>query len=317
MKTVIKEHLILEGRIDDAKSFVIKDFQDALIPQSYKEGKRMPEWFNTLVENDPSGNQKYLMWSLKQIKKYAGKFHPFILSDIVLNTVINGVNNFHKLHNKLNKENIGKVVSWKAVSNPKEFSIVYGYETPYWKFRYPIEELNRILSNPKDINSYYNFYLLLELTNAVEKLPTKSDIKKEAIKISDDEYWLVVTPLTHRASCSYGSSTRWCTTAKEPTAFNKYQSNTSSVFYFIPKTKPIKNPSDYFVDYLDMEYDLSKVALHMNIESDLIFYDASDGEIESYDVTNLVEQMYGLGSAKSFGNAILKVEQYHNQKLDK
>jgi len=68
---------------------------------------------------------------------------------------------------------------------------------------------------------------------------------------------------------------------------------------------------------MDVEYDLSKIALHMNFEGDLIFYDASDGEIESYDVTNLVAQVYGLESAQSFGTSVLKAEDYHKSKIEK
>jgi hypothetical protein len=317
LKSLIKEQLIFEGRIEDAKSFVVKDFQDLLIPQSYKEGERMPEWFQKLVDSDPSGNQKYLMWALKQIKKHSGKFHPFILTDVVLEKIIEGFVNFHKLQDKLNKENIDKVVSWKAVSNPTEFNINYGMDSPYFKFRYPIEELNKVLSNPKDINSYYDFYMLWEMVNAVKQLPTRADLKKEAVKLTDDNYWLVIVPMSHRASCSYGSNTRWCTTSREDIQYNKYQSNTSSLFYFIPKSNPLKSHQDYFVEYMDVEYDLSKIALHMNFEGDLIFYDASDGEIESYDVTNLVAEVYGLDSAQSFGASVLKAENYHKSKIEK
>lgn len=317
MKNIIKEQLILEGRLEDAKSFVVKDFQDALIPQSYKDGRRVPEWFQTLVDYDPSGNQKYLMWALKQIKKHTGKFHPFGLTDIVLDKIIDGMIKFHELQGKLNKDNIDKVVSWKAVSNPREFSVEYGAPSPYFKFRYPIEELERVMKNPKDINSYYDFYMLWEIMNAVKQLPTRADLKKEAIKLTDDSYWLVIVPMSHRASCSYGSNTRWCTTSKQDTQYNRYQSNTSSLFYFIPKTNPLKSDKDYFVEHMDVEYDLSKIALHMNFEGDLIFYDASDGEIESYDVTNLVNEVYGLDSAQSFGTSVMKAEDYHKSKLDR
>jgi hypothetical protein len=317
MKYIIKEQLIVEGRLEDAKSFVIKDFQDALIPQSYKDGKRMPEWFETLVDYDPSGNQKYLMWALKQIKKHSGKFHPFILANLVLDRIIEGVSKFHELQNKLTKENINKIVSWEAVPNPREFSIEYGSPSPYFKFRYPIEELGRVMKNPNDINSYYDFYMLWEMMNAIKHIPTRVDLKKEVIKITDNDYWLVVSPLSHRASCSYGSNTRWCTTSKEDTQFNRYQSKTSSIFYFIPKTNPLKSHQDYFIEYMDVEYDFSKIALHMNFEGDLIFYDASDGEIESYDVANLVTEVYGLESSRSFGEGVLNSENYHKSKIEK
>jgi hypothetical protein len=68
---------------------------------------------------------------------------------------------------------------------------------------------------------------------------------------------------------------------------------------------------------MDVEYDFSKIALHMNFEGDLIFYDASDGEIESYDVANLVTEVYGLESSRSFGEGVLNSENYHKSKIEK
>jgi hypothetical protein len=315
VRKIISEQILSEGRLEDAKSFVIKDFQDLLIPQSYKEGKRMPEWFQELVDSDPSGNQKYLMWALKEVKKSTGKFHPFNYASMLIEMLITGINNFHNLQNKLTKENIDKVVTWKAVPKPSEFSISYGTPSPYFKFRYPIAELESIMKNPKDINSYYDHYLLFEITNAIKQLPSKGDIKKESVKLMDNDYWLVIVPITHRSSCTYGAGTRWCTTAKEDVQFNRYQSSTSSLFYFIPKTKPLKDNSDYFLDYLDEEYDMSKIALHINVDGDLIFYDASDGEIGFYDNFEMIKEVYGLESAQSFWSGVMRAEDYHKEKI--
>jgi hypothetical protein len=315
VRKIISEQILLEGRVEDAKSFVIKDFQDLLIPQSYKEGKKMPEWFKGLVDSDPSGNQKYLMWALKEIKKTTGKFHPFNYTSMLIEMLITGINNFHNLQNKLTKENIDKVVAWSAISNPKEFSISYGAPSPYFKFRYPIVELENIMKNPKDINSYYDHYLLFEITNAIKQLPSKGDIKKESIKLMDNDYWLAIVPTTHRSSCTYGAGTRWCTTAKEDTQFNSYQSNTSSLFYFIPKTKPLKDLSDYFLNHLDEEYDMSKIALHINVDGDMVFYDASDEEIDSYNISDMVKEIYGLESAQSFWSGVMRAEDYHKEKI--
>ena len=315
VKKIILEQILSEGRLEDAKSFVIKDFQDLLIPQSYKEGKKMPEWFQELIDKDPSGNQKYLMWALKEIRRTTGRFHPFSVASMLVDNLVTGMTNFHELQNKLTKENIDKVIAWKAVTNPTEFSISYGAPSPYFKFRYPVSYLEKIMKNPKDINSYGDHYLLFEITNAIKQLPSKGDIKKEGLKLMDNPYWLVIIPLTHRASCAYGSGTRWCTTARQDTQFNKYQSTTSSLFYFIPKTKPIKDVSDYFLDYLDEEHDMSKVALNINIDGGMVFYDASDGEIDSHNISDMVKEVYGLESAKAFWSGVLKAEEYHKQKI--
>ncbi len=314
IKKIIIEQILLEGRVEDAKSFVLKDFQDLNISQSYT-----PEWFQKLVDSDPSGNQKYLMWALKEIKKTTGKFHPFNIATMLIDNLIIGITNFHNLQDRLTKENIDKVITWKAIANPKEFSISYGTPTLYVKFRYPTSYLEEIMKNPKDINSYKDYTLLFEITNAIKQLPSKGDIKKESIKLMDNDYWLVIVPLTHRSSCTYGAGTRWCTTAKMDVQFNKYQSNISSLAYFIPKSEP--NNSSYFTNdsdsHFDEDYDVSKIALHINIEDDLIFYDASDGEIDFYDVYDAVKNVFGLESAESFEIGISKAKEYHKSKINK
>jgi len=317
IKKIISEQILSEGRLEDAKSFIVKDFQDLLIPQSYKEGKRIPEWFAQLIDYDPSGNQKYLMWMLKEIKRTTGKFRPFNVASMLIDNLITGITNFHELQNKLTKENIDKVITWKAIANPKEFSISYGVPTPYFKFRYPTSYLEEIMKNPKDINSYHDHYLLFEITNAIKQLPSKGDIKKESIKLIDNDYWLVIIPMTHRSSCAYGAGTRWCTTSKEDVQFNRYQSTTSSLFYFLPKTKPVKDVSDYFLDYLDEEYDMSKIALHINVDGDIIFYDASDGEIEFYNNFDMIKEVFGLESAQAFWSGVVRAEDYHKEKSNK
>lgn len=317
VKKIILEQILSEGRLEDAKSFVIKDFQDLLIPQSYKEGEKMPEWLQKLIDKDPSGNQKYLMWALKEIRRTTDRFHPFNVASMLIDNLVTGITNFHELQNKLTKENIDKVIAWKAVANPTEFSISYGAPSPYFKFRYPVSYLEKIMKNPKDINSYEDHYLLFEITNAIKQLPSKADIKKEGLKLTDNPYWLVIMPLTHRASCAYGSGTRWCTTAKEDVQFNRYQSKTSSLFYFLPKSKPVKDISDYFLDYLDEEHDMSKIALHMNIDGDMVFYDATDAEIDSQNISDMVKEVFGLESAQAFWSGVLRAEDYHKEKVIK
>jgi hypothetical protein len=257
------------------------------------------------------------MWALKEIRRTTGRFHPFNVASMLIDNLVTGMTNFHELQNKLTKENIDKVIAWKAVANPTEFSISYGAPSPYFKFRYPVSYLERIMKNPKDINSYGDHYLLFEITNAIKQLPSKGDIKKEGLKLMDNDYWLVIMPLTHRASCAYGSGTRWCTTAREDTQFNRYQSKASSLFYFLPKTKPVKDVSDYFLDYLDEEHDMSKIALHMNIDGDMVFYDATDAEIDSQNISDMVKEVFGLESAQAFWSGVLRVEDYHKEKVTK
>lgn len=97
---------------------------------------------------------------------------------------------------------------------------------------YFIKFNNRI--EVKDINRYKS---LPELYNAIrgfmenpEQATSNSDearqIKKsEAKKVYEDNEWVVIVPLTHRAACYYGKGTQWCTASKDnDDYFNQYNS---------------------------------------------------------------------------------------------
>ena len=314
LKKIISEQILLEGRIEDAQSFVLQDFKDSLIPQSRKEGQVMPMWFQYLVENDPSGSQKYLMWALKQIKKYKNKFTPFGDYGYLDEQLVKVITDFHDLQSKLTADNIKKVVTWKAISSPSTFTVVM--DNVY--NRYDIKKLNTILENPTDINSYDDYELLLAILNAVQEIPSKSDIKKESIKLVNNDYWLVVYPSTWRTSCFYGANTRWCTTTRESDVnFNKYQTESSSLFYFIPKKRPDFDVADYFIDYIDEEYDLSKIALFISASGEMTFFDASDAELSYEVIEELIGRVLGGAFMGEFEVAVEKCESFHNLKTKK
>jgi hypothetical protein len=47
--------------------------------------------------------------------------------------------------------------------------------------------------------------------------------KDERIKLTNNEKFLLVIPLTERSSCKYGSSTKWCVSGKENNKFGTYK----------------------------------------------------------------------------------------------
>ncbi len=95
MKKIIKNILLSEGRIEDAKKLY----------------KNVPEQiFNSFINDDPSGNNKYLNWMLKQYNKY------FMYSDIWLDRInrvtikssdiIEAVKLFHKYNNRITQDRV-------------------------------------------------------------------------------------------------------------------------------------------------------------------------------------------------------------------
>ena len=60
------------------------------------------------------------------------------------------------------------------------------------------------------------------------------EIKNEAKKIYEDDKWLVVNPLTHKAACLYGANTQWCTSSKNNDSYFKdYTINDQKLYILI------------------------------------------------------------------------------------
>lgn len=100
------------------------------------------------------------------------------------------------------------------------------------KDKYPKKDLRQYVGNSFD-NDFVSF--TIDLMAKQSKKKEKVDAKKDSIKLYEDENLLVVKPLTHQASCYYGSGTKWCTTmAGTPSYFNQYTSN-GNLYYIILK----------------------------------------------------------------------------------
>jgi hypothetical protein len=292
---LIKKILLSENRVADVKKDLLKDFSDSLIPLSYKTGKKEPNWFEWIIDSDPSGSQKYLPWIIKVLRKYSGgKLHPFKMSDLLVEKVVNSVILFHKNVDRMSVEKIKSVIDVRKT----KFSVKGGGSLTYLD-EYPIKMLDDILKAPKDINSYDNHELLETIVNSVSNIPTKKSIKGEAIKLYEDSYWTVILPKTHRASCLYGANTRWCTSAKDdPNTFNVYQSDTSIVFYVI------RNGVNEY-------HDMNKIAINITNKY-LRFFDSIDTEYNLLEITNYVDMFFGRKYSNSFDGIIKFCRNYFN-----
>ena len=166
-------NILLEGRKEDARA------KYPNVPESD---------FNYFVENDPSGNQKYLGWLLK----YFPQVGPAYLMEYI--------KFFHQYQNMF------------------------------------IE---------KDISRHTPTSLDREMVDVQEKLLQKQEkkqVKKQSIKLYEDDRWLVVSPKSWKASCYYGAGTKWCITMKgNPSYWNRYIKN-STFFFIIDKTKKQDDP---------------------------------------------------------------------------
>lgn len=131
------------------------------------------------------------------------------------------------------------------------------------KDKYPKKDLRGYVGNLFD-RDFLDFTTDLMLKQS--KKNEGKEAKKDSIKLYEDDNILVVKPLTHKASCYYGSGTKWCTTmAGSPTYFNEY-SRKGNLYYII--LKKIARESKY-----------AKIALLLKPDvnfDDGEFYDTKD-----------------------------------------
>lgn len=130
---------------------------------------------------------------------------------------------------------------------------------------------DKISSNLKytNINDYKSvdqlFNELKEYTNRTRR--NYEQVNGANVVYDDKKQYIVFNPLTHDSSCYYGTGTKWCTTSKDPSNFNRYNMD-GKLFYVLDRTKP---SSDRFY----------KVAILKKYDGDVLLFDAIDDRINS------------------------------------
>lgn len=100
-------------------------------------------------------------------------------------------------------------------------------------------------------NDILKYKTLQEIQDAVSLAHIKAIDKtmaSEIVRIHEDDEWLILRPLTFAASCKYGASTKWCTTAiNEPHHFYRYW-NRGTLIYILNKKTGYKVATQKFHD---------------------------------------------------------------------
>jgi len=116
----------------------------------------------------------------------------------------------------------------------------------------------------KDINQYEDLSdLSIELSDYKSKNQSKKIDETETEKVYEDPNILIVRPLTHKSSCKYGAGTRWCTTDKNDTHYDRYTSGAQGLYYIILKK-------------FDQSNKFYKIAIHKSPSGEDEWYDARD-----------------------------------------
>ena len=224
------------------------------------------EFFNMIVDGDPSPTKKYSEWMLKQYSPIPAEIEKLI--DVV--------NRFDRSVNRINHEFIRKGID--------QFESEIGMDIP-------MRDIDAILRSPKDINSYAGFSILNAILNQIESKKTKREEKMVgAEKIYEDENFLVVLPKTPEGSCHYGSGTRWCVAARDGNQFNNY-SRRGTLYYIIFKANSVLDPERRNKDVWKRRLPVyEKIARFIPNGLDYgargEFYDAQDRQIEEDTILN-------------------------------
>lgn len=220
------DNLLLEGRLEDVKA-------------KYPE----PLWsqIDRLAEIDPSGNQKYLDWLAKNMLPRTIKWF---------------------------KENARENPGWYGWSleqvpdtpvdqrwsqTPLSRNLGSINQTELLKVADDIEYFHKNPSKyeKKDINQFGTISELEQASNEAKlKLSRKEQKETGVDKIYEDDDFLVLMPKTHKASCRYGSNTRWCVTMRDRSGYFENYFTQGPIFFLIDKrrlepTKSMDTPTYY------------------------------------------------------------------------
>jgi len=170
------------------------------------EGKVSEDNIRQLSAGDPSGNNKYLDWMCTQRVDYTSEY------------IIKMVQCFHENVNRLSEKNVNAIYNDTTATSTK------------------------IKKAPKDINSYPVPEDIEVMCKYFEEQKPKTTSR---IKIYEDDRWLIVSPLTHEASCRYGSHSNWCVSTSNKDYYDRYTKGGLLVFFLDKKgfnpTKPEAN----------------------------------------------------------------------------
>lgn len=201
--------------LEDKKERIIDKFRSQLEPI----GDEAIQYAEKIIDQDPSVTNKYSEWAIKKFITIGGKFSLQHATD----EINKAVKNYHSIVDRLSKEKVEKIVGGD------ESGTAFNSE----------DSKNKVLKNPKDINSFDTLYELQKFLTLYDRFQFLSDqeekSKKESEKLYEDDRFLIIRPLSHTSSCYYGANTKWCTTTRDnDDYFNKYTSK-GKLYYIIDK----------------------------------------------------------------------------------
>ena len=260
--------ILLEGRVEDAQQYfenVVGSWPVAEPgnPAGIGSQTNLDGVLQHFVQNDPSGNNKYLMWMVKMyLNPEERGTSPNDISSLV-----------QRFHKNVDRLTIAFIMNMDI-----------------------FDPSGRISTSPKNLDSYDDISQLERVMDELDTIQTRKEKQKEAKsgvdKLYEDDRWLLVKPITYEGSCYYGSSTKWCTAAKDAPQHFKSYSKTGNLYYIIDKTKDV---GDFF-----------KIALHKKWDGEEDWYDRADNKLRD-DTEEAIRSLLPFDLVKSLEDNMSKV----------
>jgi len=129
------------------------------------------------------------------------------------------------------------------------------------------------------------------------KTTSKTNIRKQEKSnievILDNGEILLIKPKTPKASCYYGSGTKWCTTGKDSKYwFNYYKSNNEDYYILIDKSKPSQSEFSKIGIVIHRK---ESITMDREIFNIIEIFDAKDNEMRQEQMVKYFEYLKSKG----------------------
>ena len=214
---------IIQVLNEGKKERLIDKFRSQLEPL----GDEAIKYAEIIINNDPSLTKKYSEWGVKKFideinkptSSVVGGGDPISVASIIW---VN-IKKYHDIVERLSPEKVDNMFNILNIEGN------FSSESTEKKIR----------SKPKDITSFDTIHDLFRFVNKYEdyldEIRTEKEVKKEVDRVYENDRFLIIRPLSHKSSCYYGASTKWCTTSTDnDDYFNRYTSR-GKLYYIIDK----------------------------------------------------------------------------------
>lgn len=212
---------------------------------SYDKFKNLldEEMFKFFLDLDPTSKKKYSQWIIHSFFKLFKKHIDKLFAEAKLGNNPNDKNDKNIYTYPLSKNLVQLLSEFydKSMSLHTFFSEDASKITQDLKKYDKLNNKNILSQEDKNIHNIQGYADLWEVLNKYSKEIDEIELKEKPLsdedrkKLFENDEWLVVIPLTFKASCKYGANTRWCTTAKDDPSYFEYYSKDGPLIIIINK----------------------------------------------------------------------------------